>query len=87
MKNPFFVFFGSPAGLHKIHTYRGHQNVSKCRSHHSGDICTEGKTLENQVFISGVKMYIFINLYFNTSYGGYNKHFPNYEQILNILMG
>ena len=29
-----------PVGpLHKIQGYRGHQNVSKCRPHHSGDIC------------------------------------------------
>ena len=26
--------------LHKIQGYQGHQNVSKCRPHHSGDICT-----------------------------------------------
>ena len=26
--------------LHKIQGYQGHQNVSKRRPHHSGDICT-----------------------------------------------
>ena len=26
--------------LHKIQGYWGHQNVSKCRPHDSGDICT-----------------------------------------------
>ena len=40
-----FHFFGVLGGpLHKTHGHRGHQNVSKCRPHHSGDIC---KTREN----------------------------------------
>ena len=31
---------GHVGPLHKIQRYQGHQNVSKCRPHHSGDICT-----------------------------------------------
>ena len=31
---------GHVGPLHKIQGYQGHQNVSKCRPHHSGDICT-----------------------------------------------
>ena len=33
-------FRGHVGPLHKIQGYRGHQNVSKCRPHHNGDICT-----------------------------------------------
>ena len=36
-----FIFFGGHVGpLHKIQGYQGHQNVSKRRPHHSGDIFT-----------------------------------------------
>ena len=43
--------------LHKIQGYQGHQNVSKCRPHHSGDIImyNKGKQFENQFFIYGPK--------------------------------
>ena len=36
------IFRGHVGPLHKIQGYQGHQNVSKCRPHHSGDIhvCT-----------------------------------------------
>ena len=34
---PLFNNFGP---LHKIQGYQGHQNVTNCRPHHSGDICT-----------------------------------------------
>ena len=33
-------FRGHVGPLHKIQGYQGHQNVSKRRPHHSGDICT-----------------------------------------------
>ena len=33
-------FRGHVGPLHKIQGYQGHQNVSKSRPHHSGDICT-----------------------------------------------
>ena len=36
----FICFQGHVGPLHKIQGYQGHQNVSKCRPHHSGDICT-----------------------------------------------
>ena len=38
--NKFHFFRGHVGPLHKIQGYQGHQNVSKCRPHHSGDICT-----------------------------------------------
>ena len=43
--------------LHKIQGYQGHQNVSKRRPHHSGDIImyNKGKQFENQFFIYGPK--------------------------------
>ena len=35
------LFFRGHVGpLHKIQRYQGHQNVSKRRTPHSGDICT-----------------------------------------------
>ena len=37
-KNSFFL--GHVGPLHKIQGYQGHRNASKCRPHHSGDICT-----------------------------------------------
>ena len=41
IKNMKFNFFRGHVGpLHKIQGYQGHQNVSKRRPHHSGDICT-----------------------------------------------
>ena len=40
-----FFFRGHVEPLHKIH------NVSKCRPHRSGYICTTGKTIETQFFI------------------------------------
>ena len=45
--------WGHVGPLHKIYGYWGHQNVSKCRPHHSGDV--QGKTIEYQVFIYGPK--------------------------------
>ena len=35
-----YFFWGHVGPLHKIQGYQGHQNVSKCRPHHSGYICT-----------------------------------------------
>ena len=37
-KNLIYFFRGHVGPLHKIQGYQGHQNVSKCRPHHSGDI-------------------------------------------------
>ena len=37
-------------GLHNIHGHWGHQDISKCRPHHSGDICT---TIENKAIRDG----------------------------------
>ena len=48
--------------LHKIQGYQGHQNVSKHRPHHSGDICTRrGNNLKTIFSFMGQnvkKMYI-----------------------------
>ena len=43
-------FWGSWGPLHKIHGHRGPQNVSKCRPHHSGDICTTRENNWKPVF-------------------------------------
>ena len=40
MKKKIHFFLGYIGSLHQIQGYRGHQNVSKWRPHHSGDICT-----------------------------------------------
>ena len=53
-----YFLFGLGGPLHKIQGYRGHQNVSKCRCHHSGDICTYRKTIESHLFIYGPKCFI-----------------------------
>ena len=46
----FFIFFRGHVGpLHKIQGW--YRNVIKYSPHHSGDICTRGKQLENQFFI------------------------------------
>ena len=56
-------FFGGHVGpLHKIQGYQGHQNVSKRRPHHSGDICTtRGNNLKTSFSFMGqnVKKCIF----------------------------
>ena len=43
MKTNYFSLGGGggvPGPLYKIHGHRGHQNISKCRPHYSGEICT-----------------------------------------------
>ena len=57
MKKKFFFFFrGHVRPLHKIQGYQGHQNVSKGRPHHSGDIwTTRGNNLKTIFFIYGPK--------------------------------
>ena len=54
-----YFFYGA---LHKIQRYQGHQNVSKCRPHHNGDICTiRGNNLKTSFSFMGQnvkKMYI-----------------------------
>ena len=52
----FYFFRGHVGPLHKIQEYQGHQNVSKRRPHHSGDIMyNKGKQFENHFFIYGPK--------------------------------
>ena len=64
--NQNFIFFRGHVGpLHKIQGYQGHRNVSKCRPHHSGDICTTRGN--NLFFIYGPKCYK--NVYFGL-FGG-----------------
>ena len=47
-------FWGHVGPLHKIQGYQGHQNVSKCRPHHSGDICTtRGNNLKTSFSFMG----------------------------------
>ena len=58
----FFILLGHVGPLHKIQGYQGYQNVSKCRPHHSGVICTtRGNNLKTSFsFMSQnvTKMYI-----------------------------
>ena len=58
--NKCHFFRGHVGPLHKIQGYQGHKNVSKCRPHHSGDICTtRGNNLKTSFSF--------------TTTGGYNK--------------
>ena len=62
-KNKRNFFFGGHVGpLHKNQGYQGHQNVIKCRPHHSGDIWpTRGNNLKTSFSFMGqnVKKKIF----------------------------
>ena len=80
------LFFWGPAG-HYIKSIRtGDTKMSA-----NADLITveiyvqKGKHLKTRFSYLGQNVYFLKFLL--TSYGGYNKHFPNYEQILNILMG
>ena len=49
-----YIIWGHVGPLHKIQGYQGHQNVSKCRPHHSGDICTRrGNNLKTSFSFMG----------------------------------
>ena len=60
--NLIYFFRGHVGPLLKIQGYQGHQNVSKRRPHHSGDICTtRGNNLKTIFSFMGQnvkKMYI-----------------------------
>ena len=46
--------------LHKIQGYQGHQNVSKCKPHHSGEICTtRGNNLKTSFSFMGQNVIFF----------------------------
>ena len=65
-------------------TNQGHQNVSKCRPHHSGDICTtKGEQFENLFFIYGPKHKK--NIYFGLFGGGGLRGIFN-DQTRHILL-
>ena len=64
--NLIYFFRGHVGPLHKIQGYQGHQNVSKRRPHHSGDICTTrgnnlktifsfmGQNVKKKVYFGGI---------------------------------
>ena len=55
-------FRGHVGPLHKIQGYQGHQNVSKRRPHHSGDICTRGNNLKTSFSFMGQNVKKMYNL-------------------------
>ena len=63
-------FRGHVGPLHKIQGYQGHQNVSKRRPHHSGDICTTRENNLKPVFHLWAKM--LKKIYFGGPEGVFN---------------
>ena len=68
------LFFLAHVGpVHKIQGEQGHRNISKCRPHHSGDICTtRGNNLKTSFSYTSqnVKQYVYFGLFWGPWGGG-----------------
>ena len=82
MKTNYFSLGGGGGGgvgeggvlgpLYTIHGHRGHQNISKCRPHYSGEICTTSEPqLKNSFSYIWGKNVLFVQFWlFERSWGG-----------------
>ena len=71
----------SHRGWHKIQRYQGHRYVSKCKPHHSGDICTrrENNLKTSFSYMSqNVKKIIFCAIWGALRGGGGSFNYQNY---------
>ena len=67
----FYFVRGHVGPLHKVQGYQRHRNVSKCRPHHIGDICTtRGNNLKTSFSYMSQNEQIFFVYYLGGGGGG-----------------